>query len=536
MYRKMKQSFNCFWLLAFMTACGSPKKDKHHHQPIPGVEGAFNQAEKDFGIPKRFLLAVAYLESRLVSTMGSATYVSTDPQTGPVLRGTILSETAFGLPMSILGLDPQAAESQSLPSQISAYASYVSKTIQSKGITLPPHPANPDQIFQWIETLATIHRRGMTQRRNVQILFAKEMINILNAGFIWQDPNQDAVLELTPEPTKIDIETFPINARNWFRLTELDSELRLATYLPLVTVSSGETRDQPRRIEVIHCPLSLSGCLELQSRTEESQVKLSAHYIIPDDRSLISRAIQVADHSEGLLLTEANGTAIPHKGSVIIMLTGQSGRIVKGIRSPAIPTWFNDIQLRMMGQLINDLCTLFSQKNPEIKRDECMTIGGENGVKFHLPHASEEFIWGFIPDYDATIFDAYIKNPSGLNSEIAFDPQVGKLPTVAGQGISFKVHFHNESRILEMERLSRCSNGELLWEPIRHIQVRNKTDATLVESFFDSGPNRDGTQFLRVRIYGKDGKLLGWATQKIGLTKFESEPYFASDKHCNSHL
>ena len=525
-------SFLGLCLFVHLIACGEEKS--HHPSPsgASGIEGAFQRAAQENGIPKRFLMAVGYLESRLIPDRGSANYVSLDPQTGPVLRGTVLTETAFGLPLNVLGLDPAKPESSSLEIQINAYAQHVAKTLTAKGVVLSPQPTTPDQIFQWIELFATIHRQGMTQRRNVQILFARELISILNQGFLWQDPTRDAHIELPPETQQINSDAFPINARNWLKLTERDSELRLATYLPLVTVPSGENRDQPRRIEVIHCPLSLSGCLELQSRLEESQVKLSAHYILSDDKTLMNRAIQVADNSEGLPMTESNGLTTVHKGSVVIMLVGASGRIVKGVRSPATPTWFNDYQLRTMGQLVNDLCTLFAQKNPEIKRDECMSIGGDKGVKFHVQKASEEFTWGLIPDYDPTIFDAYIKNPSGLNSEIAFDPQIGKQPSFAGQNIPFKIHFDSESKIIEVERLSRCALGEVLWEPIRHLQVRNLTDTTLSESFYDSGPNRDGIQYIRVRIYAKDGKLLGWATQKIGLTKYESDPYNASDKHC----
>lgn len=514
------------------SGCGSKPPKAVQSLALPTVEAAFNQASQEFGIPKRLLMAVGYLESRLVPTMGSAAYVAIDQGTGPLLRGTFLTETAFGLPMSTLGLDPKQASSETLEVQIKAYAAYVANSLASKGLSLKSSATSPEEIFQWIESLSTIHRRGMTQRRNVQIIFARELIETLNGGFIWQDPNKDQTLVLPPEPQKIQIDSFPVNGRNWFKLTELESELRLATYLPLVTVASGENRDQPRRIEVLHCPLSLSACLELQTRSEESQIRLAAHYVIHQEKNLLGRMIQVADHTEAMVLTEPTGESLPHKGSVVLMLVGSSGRIVKGVRTPAYPIWFNDQQLRNLGQLINDLCTLFSQKDSGFKREECMSIGGENGVKFHHQGPSEEYTWGMIADFDPTIFEAYIKNPSGLGSEVAFDPQVGQMPTQAGQPITFKMLFDNESRMLEIERLSRCPDGKVLWEPVRHLQVRGQNAASITESFFDSGPNRDGGHFFRVRVYAKDSKLLGWATQKIGLTKFETEPYFASEKLC----
>jgi hypothetical protein len=85
-----------------------------------------------------------------------------------------------------------------------------------------------------------------------------------------------------------------------------------------------------------------------------------------------------------------------------------------------------------------------------------------------------------------------------------------------------------------LERLNRCRSGAVVWEPLRISQVRKKTQATLTEAFHDSGPNRNGEQFFRLRLYGTDGHLIGWTMAQIMIRNYEADPEFASDKYCAS--
>ena len=69
-------------------------------------------------------------------------------------------------------------------------------------------------------------------------------------------------------------------------------------------------------------------------------------------------------------------------------------------------------------------------------------------------------------------------------------------------------------------------------QPVDTEPVRGKKDFTFQQVYFDSGPNRNGDQFFRVRIYGKDRHLQGWSIDRIFLKDFEVEPEFGSDKTC----
>lgn len=517
-----------------LAGCGKKSEDDGGGGSRKGeVQAAFDQAARDTGVPARFLMAAAWVESRMAPDNASANYVSIGTEAEPILRGTLMTQTAFGQTYTALGLDASKPESEQLETQVAAYARWVASSLAAGGVTLAKSPKTPEDKFYWIENLALLHRKGLTNRRNVQVVFAKELINTLNEGFLWQDPRNGERLELDKESPPIDVAKFPQNGQNWFALNQLDAQLYVATYLPLVTVPADEFENKPRRVEVIHCPLTLSACLELQTRAEESDVHLAAHYIIPADKTVFSKVLQVADHKQALVLTNDKGENVPVNDAIVIMLAGNSGRTVKGTRMPAIPTWFTDQQLRMMAQVVNDVCTLIAQKDTSVNRDECMATSGDKGVRFHHQGKSEEYRWGDIPDYDDTIFDAYVRSPGGLGGEVAFEFKKGDRAFKAGSEIPLTVLFDSQARTVELERLSRCEGGKLVWEPVRIQQVRGEKRVTFDETLHDSGPNKNGDQFFRARVYGRDGKLIGWSIDQIFLSKFEPDAAFASDKSCN---
>lgn len=524
-------------LILLLPACGRKNEGKATPPRLPTVEKAFQDAARDSGAPLRFLLAIAYLESRLSAAPATANYVAVDNDRDRVARGTIMTETAFGLPMATLGLDAAAADSSLLEVQVKAYGSWLKGQIQSLNLT--SNPQTMEELYYWIENLATLHRRGLTQRRNVQVMFARELIEVLNQGFIWQDPARpNEILRLPPQMPPIDTNRFPENGRNWMTLTELEADVRIAAYLPLVTVPSGEFRNTPRRIEVIHCPLGLSGCMELQGRGDESEVHLAAHYLIPpfpDDRKtdVYSRVVQVADHRDALILTNDRGENYPVTDAIVIALVGHSGRSLNGTRTPADPTWFSDRQLRAFGQLVNDLCTLLAQKSPDqVNRDRCMSTDKEQGVQFRLQGNSEEFRWGDIPDYDPNIFNAYLLNPAGLGTELAFEFDRNRREFRAGEPISFSLLFNSTVRQIAVERLARCPNGSVVWETVRNMPVRGERRKSFQEAYFDAGPNRSGDQYFRARAYGQDARLIGWHVGHVLLNNFEPGDAFASEEYC----
>ena len=532
------------WVLCAVglaAGCGPRKIEDGPRGPSYGpVEGAFVESARASGIPMRYLLAAGYLESRLSPTNATANYLTMGKDDRPKPRGTLMTQTAFGLTFKDLGLDPAKDTSQQLPTQVPAYGQWLQAKLQASGVKLAADPRDPQEHFHWIENLALLHRRGLAQRRNVQILFARELIRILNEGFTWQDPETGERVMLEPQTPPIDINAFAQDGKNWFAgMSLLDAELHQATYLPLVTVPSGEFVNQPRRIEVIHCPLALSACLELQTRSQESDVRIAAHYVVPPvttaDSSpdpMLNRILQVADHKDALVITSSKGQSVPIEDAIVIMLVGNSGRSVGGERIPAVPTWFTDLQLRAMGQLVNDLCTLLAQKDSGVNRDACMASGGQKGVTFHHQAASEELRWGDIADFDPNIFGAYLRNPGGLGTEVAFTFESGDRRFVAGSTIPLQVLFDSSARQIVLERLSRCPNRRVVWEPLRIEQVRGEHQSRFLETLHDSGPNHNGEQFFRVRVYGKDGHLMGWAIDQVFQSGFESDAVFASDETC----
>ncbi len=526
--------------MAFVTfGCGKKSKGGGGGgAPTSKVEDAFLTAASDTEIPVRYMMAVGYLESRLAPQNATSNYVSIGHEDEPVARGTLLTQTAFGLTFGELGLDPAKKESELLETQINAYAKWLRARIDGSDLALTANPTEPSDQFDWIRNLSMLHRHGVEQRRNVQIVFAKELIQILNEGFVWQDPRNGEQLIFEKENPKIDplAEDFPKNAKNWLKLNDLpeSAQIYTATYLPLATVPTSGLENKAKRIEVIHCPLTLSACLELQTRNEESDIRLAAHYVIPQDRTVFGKVIQVALHKEVLMLTNSKGEDVPVQDAVVLMLVGNSGRAVSGARNPANPAWFSDTQLRAMAQVVNDVCTLLSQNDGTIDRDECMSITGDRGVQFRNQAESEEYRWGDIADFDSTIFNAYIQHPSGLSTEVAFEFEDDERRFEAGEEIPLTVLFDTSARTLELERLNRCPSGKVVWEPVRIDHPRAEKTATYEEVFHDSGPNRNGDQFFRARIYGKEGNLIGWSIDQVYLEGFEKDPGFASEKYCGN--
>lgn len=512
------------------------------------VEAAFRDAAHTSGVPARFLMATAYLESRLAPQKASAHYLSTNGEGAPVSRGTLMTQTAFGLTYEMLGLDPAKDQSQTLEVQIEAYARYIAGKVQEGGLGLVAAPKNDEDKYYWIENLANLQRSGyahpgQAERRNIRVIFAHELIGILNEGFIWQDPRSGEKLELTAESPKLDVAHFPANGQSWLALDLAGSEIRTPNYAYMSLTSlpnPSNLTNHPRRVEVIHCPLNLSACLELQdgSADNDDYVHLAAHYIVPNDRGFddqISRlaAIQVATHEDVVILTNKLGEHQPVDDAIVIMLTGDSGRVVDGKRDPALPIWFNDQQLRNMGQVINDVCTRLAQADPgHVSKDKCLATSGDVGVQFRHQDQAEEYRWGDIPDFDPTIFTAYVTAPGGLGTEVAFEFAGNNRRFAKGEAIPLTVLFNATVKSVELERLVRCENGQVNWKGVANLDVRGEKKLTFKDTRFDSGPNRNGEQFYRARVYGKDGKLIGWRIERIVLSSFEKDTVTMPNSTC----
>ena len=73
-----------------------------------------------------------------------------------------------------------------------------------------------------------------------------------------------------------------------------------------------------------------------------------------------------------------------------------------------------------------------------------------------------------------------------------------------------------------------------MWEPLQTLQVRGLTALSLTQAFHDSGANRNGDQFFRIRAYGRDSHLIGWSIDEVLQQGYETELAYASDKFCTN--
>jgi hypothetical protein len=503
------------------------------------VEGAFAKASSTYKVPVRFMVAAAYLESRLSPENAMAHYVNPNDPESSVQRGTIMTQTAFGITYEKLGLDPEQLESQTIEAQVDAYANWIHEATVNETY-LNPNPKTLDDKYFWLDTLAKMHRAGEVGRRNVQIFFAKEMIKILNEGFIWQDPRNGEVLKFGKESPSINIDQFEQDIKQWFELDTREgvAEIPTATFLTLASNPPGDLKNTPKRVVVVHCPLTLSACLELQNSQEDNDefVHLEAHYVIPpiqkDSELDFARVYQVARLEDARVVTNSLGEPEIVQDAVVVMLVGNSGRVVNGDRQPAIPTWFTDKQLRRMGQMINDVCTYLAHVNKkEVDRLACMSTEGDVGVQFYNRGHSEEYRWGDIADFDPSIFEAYLLSVGGLGTEVAFEFKSDKRQFKAGT-IPLTALFNPVAQSIKLERLARCADGRAVWELLETEDVRGERRITFKKKIFDSGPNRGGDQFFRARVFDKQGKLVGWSIDQVFLSKFEEGERLASDGVC----
>ncbi len=520
--------------LSVFSGCGSkPKGSSGGGVAIGKVESAFLIAARENRIPVRILMATGYLESQLVPQIALANYVSIDSDE-PSARGTIVTETAFAQTFTTLGLDKEKSDSQTLEVQIAAYAKWLRTRIDTDGLSLNENPVLRDDLFYWIQLMSRVQRNGLEGRQNVQILFAKELIEVLNNGFVWQNQTDASeTITFQPEQAKIEYKDFSLNGQNFFNLTELNGRFYGAKYLPLATVTPSDIINKPKRVSIIHCPLTLSACLELQTRNEESDVNLAAHYIIPQDASVFPDIIQVADHQEAVIVTNSAGQDVPVTDSIVVMLVGSSGRNISGKRVPANPTWFTYYQLERMRYAVDSICTYLAKtptEGVEVNRDQCMAFDGDNGLFFRSQGPSEEYRWGDIADYDRSIFQAYFR--ATPKQSVAFEFPNKNHIFAAGQSIPLLMHVGPDANDLTVERLARCHNGKVVWITVRNRQVFGETKIVLDEILHDAGPNDNGEHFFRMKVFGRDGLLTGWAVDKIHLVGYKNKSLYASEDQC----
>jgi hypothetical protein len=502
--------------LSLAQGCGKDSEASSSRSLSP-TEKIFQNAASKYKIPYRMLLAVAFKESGLATKRETAVYQTRDNQIG-----TSLTETAFGLSRTKLGIDEHETP-DSLAVQVDAYARWLRENLDEARLTLASNPSDQVEKYYWIWNISMLHRAGITGKRNTQIVFAKELIHELNEGDFWQDTESGDVVRLEKEPKPIVVEDLPFEVQDNLDLQTEPTEIPLVEYFEL-TFSPVGNDNKPNHIKVIHCPLSLSACLELQNPSEtEDQARMSAHYIVPPDTSVVPGALQVASNVNPVVITNQEGKPEEVKDAIVVMLVGDSGNYVEGKRAIANPKWLNEAQLSRMGNLIHKICNLLSSYDKNVKVDECLTPGGPRGIEFVNQGSSETFQWGDIPDYDENIFWAYISSGTTLAGEVGFHFQRKDKIYSAAKPVTFDIQYFKGTAMVVLELLSRCPDGKLVWFPLETKWVRNQDKTKFDLSLYYQGPNNNGQHFFRALVYDQFSNLSGWAVDDVFLNDYETQ-------------
>jgi hypothetical protein len=504
--------------LLLLTSCGGSSPDQAA-APNPGgeIQQALRAASQQHQIPYRLLLAVGLKESGLSPYASDTTYVNEE-----LTLGLKIGETAFGLSREALGLATDTPPD--LISQVNAYAAWVDQQLQQRNLNLPSTLARPDQIYDWVWQLALMHREGSDNRKNVQILFARELIAILNEGATWQNPASGEIIQLAPRPQPLSIVDFSPTIQKNLQLDTEKSEIFSVDYMQLTYEQITGPQNLAESIRVIHCPFSLSGCLELQNQTKATdEASLQAHYVIPPTDQLLSNPIKIRQHRSPVVVTNTRGQPESIQDAIVIMLVGSSGRYVDGRRLQANPNWYSNEQLKSLGKIVRGICELMKLDYEQLDLEKCQTPGVPGGVQFQNQGRSAQYHWGDVPDYDENIFWTYLNNPDELGGQVEFQFPAGSGIYQAGQPIQFNLSFITGVAKITVEYMERCSNDKLIWTTLETRFIRNVATQPFHLTLYDSGPNGSGQHFFRALVFDEENELKGWSISGLHLTNYEED-------------
>jgi hypothetical protein len=485
--------------------CGKKNRDEESPEAAPAqktaIEAEFELSGSNNNVPPRLLLAVAYLESHIAE---KPTYAEFQGQKINAPTG----ETAFGISRAALKL-PESGNVD-LRVQSEAYALWVSSYI---GFNMDPNPQTDAKKLQWIIELARLHRKTP----DTQALFARELIAILNSGFVWYDAGRHEFLQFAPESPTFNMAKLSKTEQNLLRIDLRSSSTSyLARTLILPNRSDVTVKQTPSRIELIHCPFSLSACLDFQIRDTSgaSNFALGAHYVIAQNRDLVDYPLEVTQPEDSVYYTGRDGTVQHSSDAIRIMLVGYSGRLKGNTRQLISPDWLTKFQLETMGQLVGELCGDLTKKNPEAFPQDtafsCTSIG--QGVRIATPPANATFSWGDIFDYDPQVFAFYLGTTERAPDDTKFTQTPAYTLIDAGAPIPLGIEYNEMALQLDFTRLVRCPDGRALWSPVARGQLKGLGGSYQFDNqrYSDGGVNATGEQFFRVKIFGQDDVFLGW--------------------------
>ena len=309
---------------------------------------------------------------------------------GAKIKQLTLEETAFGLSRETLNLTGNETDSDSLKNQIAAYSDW----LKTKLSGLQGNPKSNKEKLSWLWEIAKLHRTAEVGTNNNRILFVRELVQILNHGFTWKNHETKEVITLKKAVPSISLRDFSQTLKT--QRAKIFSAIRLR----FVNGGVFGPEQIPTGIEIVHCPLTLSACLELQgTEVTDRRTVLQAHYLIPENDKIFDFPIQLRDHEKALRRTSAGGE-LEYSSKVVLMLVGRAGRLREKQTLGAIPDWFTSWQLERMAEVVGDICEKLAILQPEDKQGywrRCVTIN--EGLHFQRQNASHP-LWGRISSFD----------------------------------------------------------------------------------------------------------------------------------------
>jgi hypothetical protein len=144
----------------------------------------------------------------------------------------------------------------------------------------------------------------------------------------------------------------------------------------------------------------------------------------------------------------------------------------------------------------------------------------QDGLDFRTP-TGRAFRIGDIPDFEASIFWSFARNPDDLSGDIELQLPPNQKLFPSGSPVNINLAFIRSTAKIDVQIMERCPSGKTVWSTINSMAVRNIDRKAIQVERFDPGPNLNGQQFLRALAYDADGRLMGWGLQEFFLSNYD---------------
>lgn len=540
-----KSKVSCIWslsLLISVAGCGQGGKKKSSGPSNRPVSDAISQASHESGVPVEIIASTVYYESGVSAEVASAPLTGDSSNTQ---MGLSFAETAVGLSKDELFsvYEQMPSDADKLPVQIVAYGKWLKSKLSESGFSLSSNQRSAEEVtYRWVWALSRLHRPGDELSRPLQYVWTEGLVRQMNEGFIWQDSKTKEELNYPPRKPLIKSSDRPVEMGHFGLITD-EADIRRATRIYLPSENSQTTKNRPRKILVTHCPFNFAACLQLQdSGASGAGIRMGAHYLIPAppalsssnvtdlpaggfgsyEKDILSGPVQVLSHSSTAVRTNSNGVNEEINDTIVVMLVGQSGRYVNGIREQANPTWYTSEQLHDFGVTVASICFVLAENG--VNAAQCKSDRAADGIRFQgVEKSYDSYWWGDVVDFERDVFMGFLEGSDGLPSAAVDLEMVSNKPSYeAGETITLRARFSTLTAKINFQQSVRKRDGSLVWEVIRSENVRHQNNFQIDLRAFDGGPNGDGKHYLRAVAVDRDGVFLGWDVASFFLRNFDA--------------